>query len=251
MRDNRFKRIIREIKNGEVKIKKDRDDIFDLAKKFIQKEDLDLFLIFDGKYPKILDENSFEKFVLDFLDIKSLEYFDNEVLSKKESVNIYKNSKRKNIHTDENCIVIRKRGKRAKIYYKEFPKTDKKIVAIENYETFLNLDFSLFKENYFVLLNGYPNKMVKEFLKNKKVTFFVDFDLFGIDIFNSIECKKKKFFLPKNIEKLLKKFGSVELYKKQNFKKNNLKFENKKVKYLFELINKYSKCLEQEILNVN
>ena len=251
MKDKRFKRIISEILKGEVYKKIDRNDILKEAKEFIKKEDYNIFLAFSGKNAKILDEKVFEKFVFWKLDIKSWKDFEKEVKSKKESIEVYNNSKRKSIHTDENTIVFRKRNKRAEIFYKEFPKNIKRVVAVENYEAFLRIDFSLFEEENFILLNGFANSLTKEFLKDKEVLFFVDFDFFGIEIFNSIQCKSKDLFLPINLEELLIKYGNRELYKRQLFKKSNLNLENKNAKYLYELINKYSSCLEQEILNVD
>jgi hypothetical protein len=254
LRDERFERIINEILNGKVKYKKDRRDILELAKKFRQKEDIDEFLGFVENEAKILNKKFFDEFVFDFLDINGWSDFGKKAKTKKESIEIHNNSKRKNIHTDENTIIFRRKEKRSEIYYKEFPKIDNdKIVAVENYESFLSIDFSLFNRNYLVLLDGFPSKMVQEFLKDKDVLFFVDFDFYGIEIFNKVECKEKAFFLPKNIEELIKNKGSRKLYKNQLFKKEKIKNNNnnKNINYLLSLIDKYSKCLEQEILNVD
>jgi hypothetical protein len=253
MKDKRFKRIIREILKGEVNLKNDRDDILKLAKEFAKKEDVDEFLRFIKKEPKILNKENFDEFVFDFLDIKNWEDFEKEVKSKKEAILLHHSSKRKTIHTDNNTIVFREKGKRAEIYYKEFPKIDRneRIVAVENYESFLNVDFNLFSENYFILLDGFPSKMVQEFLKDKDVLFFVDFDFYGIGIFETVECKNKELFLPKNLEELIKTKGNSKLYKKQCFKKAYINNNDENVNYLLNLIDKYSKCLEQEIFNAD
>jgi hypothetical protein len=252
LRDERFERIINEILVGVVKNKKDRIDILQLSQEFKKREDIDEFLVFKDKRAKILNKKFFDEFVFDFLNINSWDDFEKKIKSKKESIQIYNNSKRKNIHTDRKTIVFRKRGKRAEIYYKEFPKINNdKIVAVENYESFLSIDFSLFNRDYFVLLDGFPSKIVQKFLKDKDVLFFVDFDFYGIEIFNSTECKEKAFFWPENLEELIKNKGSRELYKKQRFKKEHIKSIDKNVNYLLNLIDKYSKCLEQEILDVD
>jgi hypothetical protein len=251
LRENRFKRIVKEVLRGEVKKQQDRKDFLELVKEFRKKEDVDEFLIFKGNESKVLNKEFFDEFVFGFLGIKSWSDFKKTPKTKKDSVKIYNNSKKKNIHTDENTIVLRKKNARAEIYYKEFPKTDGKIVAVENYESFLKLDFSLFDKNYFVLLDGFASKMVQEFLRDKDVLFFVDFDFYGIEIFNKIKCRKKELFLPKNLEELIRNYGSMELYKKQRFKKEYIKSDNKNVNSLINLINKYSKCLEQEVLDVD
>jgi hypothetical protein len=252
LRDERFKRIVNEILTEVVKSKNDRKDILKLVKEFREKEDIDEFLGFIGSEVKIFNKKFFDEFVFDFLDIKSWNDFEKEAKSKKESIEIHNNSKRKNIHSDESSIIFRKKGKRAEIYYKEFPEIDDdKIVAVENYESFLSLDFSLFDRNYFVLLGGFASKMIQKFLKDKDVLFFVDFDFYGIEIFNKTKCRKKELFLPENLEELIKNYGSSELYKKQRFKKEYIKNDNKNTNYLCKLINKYSKCLEQEVLNVD
>jgi len=251
LQDKRFKRIVNEILKGEVYKKIDRDEILKEAKEFIKKEDYNIFLAFSGKNVKILDKKVFEKFVFWKLNIKSWEDFEKEVKSKKESIEVYNNSKRKNIHTDENTIIFRKKNKRAEIFYKEFPQNIKRVVAVENYESFLKVDFSLFEEENFLLLDGFANSLTQEFLKDKEVLFFVDFDFFGIEIFNNIKCKSKELFLPENLESLLIKYGNRDLYKNQLFKRENLNLENKNAKHLYNLINQHSKCLEQEILNVD
>jgi hypothetical protein len=251
MRDETFKKLVKKILNKENIEKRYRDKLIVEAKKFIQKEDINSFLIFNKQTPLILDKENFKKFVCNYLGIKKIEDLEKRVNSKKESIEIHNDSKRKNIHTDENTIIIRKREKRAEIYYKELPKIDDRIVVVENYESFLNLDFNKFKENYFIYGAGFSKTILREFLEDKNVLFYLDFDFAGIKIFNSFKCKKKEFFIPQNLEEKLIKFGNTKLYQKQLLIKEELKNKklNKEVNYLFNLINKHSKVLEQEIFN--
>jgi hypothetical protein len=124
-------------------------------------------------------------------------------------------------------------------------------VVVENFESFLKVDFSLFDEDWFLYLGGESNKRVREFLKDKDVLAFVDFDFFGISIFENLRCKTKKLFLPPNLEELIVKYGSVDLYEEQRFKASKLKLDTFESEKLFDLIMKHSKCLEQEILDEN
>jgi hypothetical protein len=86
LRDERFKRIINEVLNAKVEVKKDRDDILRLVKKFFKKEDIDSFLLFKKNEAKILNREFFEKFVFDFLNIKNWNGFGKKAETKKETV---------------------------------------------------------------------------------------------------------------------------------------------------------------------
>ena len=109
----------------------------------------------------------------------------------------------------------------------------------------------MFEEEWFLYLGGESNKRVREFLKDKDVLAFVDFDFFGISIFENLSCNTKKLFLPPNLEELIVKYGSVDLYEEQRFKASKLKLDTFESEKLFNLIMKHSKCLEQEILDEN
>ncbi len=245
MRQDRFLRIVNEIKNGYVENVKDRKDFLKLLKEYILKEDKEYFLFFEKKEVKYLNERLFDEFVDYYLNTLTKKAF-----SKKEEIIKNQNSKKGSLHTTENLIIYRKKNKKPILYFNEFPNINNNIVVVENFESFLKLDFDLFEEDNFIYLGGFGNKFVRKFLKNKNILFFVDFDFFGIEIYNSIECKNKKIFIPSNVEELVKNYGSKELYEKQLFKKENLNID-KNTKKLFEIINKYSKCLEQEIFDVD
>jgi 5S rRNA maturation endonuclease (ribonuclease M5) len=126
---------------------------------------------------------------------------------------------------------------------------DGKIVVVENYETFLRIDFDMFSEKDFIYLGGYSNKKVSEFLENKEVLFFGDFDFAGIMIFNSLKCKNKEFFIPDNLEEKFN-IASQMLYQKQRKLAENLELD-KNTEIVYNLCMKYAKCLEQEVYNKN
>jgi hypothetical protein len=148
---------------------------------------------------------------------------------------------------------VKKRGEVAKLYQPsdlvELKKIDN-IVAIENGETFLNIDryAKHFKENFFVYISGYANTLTRDFLRSKNVTFFVDFDIEGMNIYESFFCKSKKLHIPQDIESyfLNKKYHNVELYKKQ---RDRFKAEySKELMPVVKLIKKYNTVVEQEII---
>jgi len=247
LQKQRFYRIISEIKKGIVNSKKDRDDVFSLAKDFWEIEDeFKYFLTFDEKFPKINNKETFEKFVEKYLGCKFEEY--KEFETKKELAKIFKDTKAKNLHTSNITIIHRKRDKLPQIFYEDYePKTNGKIVVVENYESFLKIDFNLFKEEDFIYLGGYSNKKTAQFLKDKEILFFGDFDFFGIKIFNSITAKSKKFFIPNNLEETFKKYPNKELYLNQKYIDKYLDYSC--CEEVYNLIKKYSACVEQEIYN--
>ena len=245
MTKNRFLRIVQEIQSGVVEKKKDRDDFIKLVNEYRKNEDIEYFFGFRNKKIGYINNKLFNEFVEYYLG-----GFTKRADSKKEAIEKNKNSKKGALYTTKNLIIHRKKYQKPMLYYKEFPETSKNIVVVENFESFLKINFDLFDEEDFIYLGGFSNSFVREFLRDKEVLFFVDFDFFGIEIYNSIDCKSKKFFVPDNLEKLLKEKGSVELYKKQLFKRDTLKLDDN-TKGVFKLINKYSKCLEQEVLDVD
>lgn len=86
---------------------------------------------------------------------------------------------------------------------------------------------------------------------------FGDFDFAGIGIylneFKKYISEKSAFFVPENIEELIRKNGNRKLYNehKINFNPKAIKEDN--LLKLIEVLHKYRKGLEQEILikNIN
>jgi hypothetical protein len=84
---------------------------------------------------------------------------------------------------------------------------------------------------------------------NNEVVYFGDFDLAGIAIYETsiyVANPKAEFFIPENIEQILRDFGSSKLYSNQINRYKNLKSSNVKIQNLIDLIHKYQKGLEQE-----
>jgi hypothetical protein len=245
LRRERFYRIIGEIKKGEVKNKKDKKDILELVREFSNKESENrYFLVFEANKPKVMDEVVFEKFVRYYLGCNFEEF--QEAKSKKELIEIFKDSKSKNIHTSDITIVHRKRDKLPQIFYDEFePKINGRVVVVENYESFLRIDFDLFDEEDFIYLGGFSNKKTTEFLRDKDILFFGDFDFYGMMIFDTLVAKSKEFFIPNNLEYLFKNYANKELYLKQKFIEDRVK----RIDFVYELIKRYFGVVEQEILN--
>ncbi|WP_456480080.1 Wadjet anti-phage system protein JetD domain-containing protein [Nautilia sp.] len=245
MREDRFYRIIKEIKSGSVKNAKDRRDILKKAYEFADREDLlRYFLKFEGKEAVIKDEGIFERFIKNYLGCGFEKYGEYE--SKKDLALVYKNTKAKNLHTSDITIIHRKRDSLPQIFYDAFkPEINGRVVVVENYESFLRIDFEWFEEVDFIYLGGYSNKKTAEFLKDKDVLFFGDFDFFGMMIFDVLECKSKEFFIPDNLEELFKKHPNQDLYLKQRFIEDKVK----KVDEVYKLIKKHAAVVEQEVLN--
>jgi len=246
MTKNRFYRIIKEVKNGSVENSKDRKDLLKLIDEFSKKEDVFRYFVrFKGKKAIINDENIFEKFIKNNLGCKFEEF--GEIDSKKELAKIYKDTKAKNLHTSDITIIHRKREKLPQIFYDDFePEISGRVVVVENYESFLRINFNLFREEDFIYLGGYSNKKTAEFLRDKDILFFGDFDFYGMIIFDSIKCKSKEFFVPENLEELFIKYPNQKLYLKQRFIEERVK----KVDVVYELIKKYLAVVEQEVLNI-
>ncbi|MBN2782430.1 MAG: hypothetical protein JXQ66_04250, partial [Campylobacterales bacterium] len=97
----------------------------------------------------------------------------------------------------------------------------------------------------FVYLGGFANTLTREFLKDKDVVFFLDFDIEAIRIYDSFECKSKKFFRPDDIEDYFQNYSNQTLYKKQ---RKSLPDAHKELDWLIKLITKYSVVVEQEAI---
>jgi hypothetical protein len=220
-----------------------------------QKENDELFLYAKPRdVVKILDEEIFFKFLSEVSGIKVRSFEDIQrylqTNSKKENIIFTTSSKTKNIHPFNKTVLLRKKGELAKIYQEDDLKDIKidKVVAIENSESFLQIDkiWNKFKSEYFVYLGGNANLLTREFLTTLDVCFFIDFDIVSLNFYENIKTKSKQLYIPNNLEKLFIKYGNEKLYKKQRrFLKNGYSNEATKV---IELIKRYKKVLEQEIL---
>ena len=131
------------------------------------------------------------------------------------------------------------------------------IVGVENYQVvWFAKQYKEFFSNHnilFVVITPYMLEWIAT-IKNEYI-HFGDCDLAGINIYlNTIVprlkmSKKYSMFIPKDIEYLIDKHGSSDLYKNQmQFK--NLQTDDKEVTKLIKIINRFKKGFEQEGLSL-
>jgi hypothetical protein len=127
------------------------------------------------------------------------------------------------------------------------------IVGVENVENLLQIKKQKYlfehikKAKLFILINPPMLKFIQNY--QNEYLHFGDFDLAGVSIYETKinpKVKKSRFFIPDNIEDMLKN-GNEKLYFKQYEKYKNIKSEDKNVQNLIDMINSYQKTLEQEI----
>lgn len=206
---------------------------------------------------KIYDYSKFFEFVSDcLLDRKTINSFEEieKILnanSRKENIEASGDSKN-SITKVFGSVVIHQSGDSNPVLYKSYHeiKSTDKILAVENGETFLNIYpiMSRFGFNEFIYLGGTSNAGTREFLKDKDVVFFLDYDIAAISIYDSFKCKNKKFFKHPNIENVFnnKKLLNEKLYRKQL---KNIPSNHDELGWLLELIKNNNGVIEQEIFN--
>ena len=178
-----------------------------------------------------------EKYDLNISSFKDLE----KILTpaSREENKAARDSKNRYIEIFSKTLTLKLKGENFVRTYKSLPEFNiKKWLAVENGENFFNID-----ENS-VYLGGRLNNLTKEFLKDKEVVVFVDYDFAGMDIYESLKAKKS-LYIPENIEELFKKYSNHQLYEKQSKKE----FSSKEAKFILSLITKYKAGLEQEFVN--
>lgn len=138
------------------------------------------------------------------------------------------------------------------------PEKNVTIIGIENPENFryIELQQYLFKNIQLLFVSRYPQNQSKDVIKwlqsiPNKYLHFGDFDFAGIGIylneFKKYLNNKATFFIPENIDALIKKFGNKKNYdvQKINFDKENI--EEEILVELIEMIHRNKKGLEQEV----
>jgi len=100
--------------------------------------------------------------------------------------------------------------------------------------------------NQFIYLGGMSNSATRDFLKDKDVTFFLDYDIEAIRIYDSFKCQQKKFFRHPKLEEYFSstKFNNEPLYRKQL---SSLPKSHDELQWLIDLIKKHSAVVEQEV----
>ena len=136
------------------------------------------------------------------------------------------------------------------------------IIGIENPENFryINKQARLFKNITPLFVSRYPqNKDLIKWIKNipNNYLHFGDFDFEGINIFLNEYKKhigdKAKFFIPDEIEKMIKEKGNSDNYNTQVYKEPHIsKVNDESLIALIKTIHKHKKGLEQEyLINAN
>lgn len=212
---------------------------------------------------------------------KYIEVYQKEILQRNELIDISSNSKLKKVRTFKGFLVnsyipiqATLNGKPITINFtdgtfqfiydfeKFIPEQKVTIVGIENPENFRNIEKQkyLFKDIHPIFVSRYPQNQSKDLISwlqsiPNNYLHFGDFDFAGIGIylneFKKYLDEKALFFVPNDVEELIKLNGNRKLYNEQkvNFKTKILKEEN--LLKLIETIHKYRKGLEQEVLIKN
>lgn len=139
------------------------------------------------------------------------------------------------------------------------PKSTITIIGIENPENFrwIVKQKHLFSAIQPLFISRYPQNQSKDLIKwlqsiPNNYIHFGDFDFAGIGIYLNEYKKylgeKAMFFLPNNVDELINLNGNYKLYNEQklNFNIDEIKEEN--ILKLIQIIHKYKKGLEQELL---
>ncbi len=173
--------------------------------------------------------------------------------SRAQNIELSSDSKNRYLKVFDNVLILKQTNSPIQLLQKDDLHILNKIesfTAIENAETFLRVQNYLehFKNSNFIYLGGYSNHFTREFLSSKDVEFFLDFDIEGMNIYESFNCKSKSLHIPKNLDTFFKNknFGNVDLYKKQisRLKESYLPESIK----IIELIKMYNTVIEQEII---
>lgn len=203
---------------------------------------------------EILDYDLFFEFIgEELLENKKINGFEDieDIISsttRKENIRTSGDSKSNYLRVFDNVVIYQSFDNEPVLYRNSQDiKVQGKILAVENGETFLNIYsiMSKFGFDKFVYLGGFSNTATKEFLKDKDVVFFLDYDIEAIRIYDSFECKSKSFFKHPDINIYFQNNGNQKLYLKQRAK---LPIRHAELQWLITLIQEYSLVVEQEII---
>ena len=228
----------------------------ELAKTYQQEHDLVFLYLKRAQRSKILDWKEFFVFLSEKgNEGRAISSFDEidcllaPTLTRQENIENTGDSKSRYIKVFDKAVIYQNGNTHPQIYSDptEITLNDSTVVAVENGETFLRIypSISDYGFDQFVYLGGMSNSATREFLKDKDVTFFLDYDIEAIRIYDSFECKKKSFFKHPEIEKYFSNvnYQNESLYRKQL---SNLPKSHSELQWLIDLINQYSAVIEQE-----
>lgn len=132
------------------------------------------------------------------------------------------------------------------------------VVGVENPECFVKFTQlrELFPKQELIVVMRYMSKSPNKWLQSIPNSYlhFGDFDPAGISIYiheyrKQLSGKRCNFFIPDNIDYLIKQYGSKELYDRQINQLTSIKkSEFTELESLIEILHKYNKGMEQERL---
>lgn len=210
-----------------------------------------------GQKSKILDWGEFflflsekgnsGKVISSFEEIKCLLA---PTVTRQENIKNTGDSKSRYIKVFDGVVIFQHGDNQPKIYSdpNEISLGKNTVFAVENAESFLRVYLTMAKYGFdqFVYLGGMSNSATRDFLKDKNVTFFLDYDIEAIRIYDSFECRVKSFFKHPDIVKyfLNTRYRNEALYRKQL---SSLPKSHKELQWLIDLIKEYSAVVEQEV----
>lgn len=229
----------------------------ELAKTYELENDLVFTYFKRGQKSKILDWKEFFLFLSEKGNegrvISSFDDIDRlltHTITRQENIENTGDSKSRYIKVFDKVVIYQNGDTQPVIYSDptEITLNGSTILAVENGETFLHIHevASKFGYDQFLYLGGMSNSATREFLKDKEVTFFLDYDIEAIRIYDSFKCRSKSFFKHPKLENYFSnaKYRNEELYRKQL---SSLPVTHEKLQWLIDLINQYSAVIEQEV----
>jgi len=229
----------------------------DQAKQYQSENNLYFVDIKHGKKSQVLDWDRFFVFLSEvgnggktISSFEQLEQLLSPTQSRKENIENTGYSKSRYISVFDGVVIFQHANEEPKLYKKpqEIVINDTPILAVENGETFLNIYDIAYKFGFdqYIYLGGMSNSATRAFLKEKNVTFFLDYDIEAIRIYDSFECGSKSFFRYPELENYFAntKYQNEALYRKQLAA---LPLAHDELQWLIDLIKKHSAVIEQEV----
>ena len=227
------------------------------AKQYQAENNLYFVDIKHGKRSQVLDWDRFFVFLSEvgndgkmISSFEKLERLLAPTTTRQENIENTGDSKSRYISVFDGVVIFQHGNEEPKLYKnpQEIVLKNTSILAVENGETFLNIYdiVSKFGHEQFIYLGGMSNSATRAFLKDKNVTFFLDYDIEAIRIYDSFKCRSKSFFRHPEIENCFAntKYQNEALYRKQL---SALPLKHDELQWLIDLINQYSAVIEQEV----
>ena len=168
-----------------------------LVKTHQQEHDITFAYLKLGQKSKILDWKEFFLFLSEKGNegrvISSFDEIDRllaPTITRQENIENTGDSKSRYIKVFDKVVIYQNGNTPPQIYSDptEITLNGSTILAVENGETFLRIYSSMsdYGFDHFVYLGGMSNSATRDFLKDKNVTFFLDYDIEAIRIYDSI-----------------------------------------------------------------